>query len=1109
VYNGTIDSSTISCTAYISTTGGALPLVEGFEGTDDPPIGWKNVDYLSNGYLWQKTTSVGGYANSSSSMYFDNYNWNVPGQKDQLIAKRLSFASYNSATLTFDVAYMPYTGYSDTLRVLVSTDCGATYTPVYAKGGTVLATVASGTSYFTPTASQWRTETVNLNSYVGNNSVLVAFENINGYGNALYIDNVNINATVAANAGNDVSFCSGGSASIGMSPVSGINYSWSPTIGLSNANISNPVASPTSTTTYVLTATHAISGILQKDTVVVTVNPLPTINAGPDVSVCAGNSVTLNASSNSSFSWSNGVTNNVSFIPTATTNYFATANNNGCIKTDTVLVTVSPLPAINAGVDVSVCAGNSVTLNATSSSSFSWNNGVTNNVSFIPIATTNYIATANNNGCIKTDTVLVTVIPLPTINAGADVSVCAGNSIALNAASNSSISWNNGITNNVSFIPTTTTNYIATATNNGCIKTDTVLVTVSPSPTINAGADVSVCIGNSVTLIATSNTSVVWNNGISNNQTFIPTTTSNYIATATNNSGCSKADTVLVTVNPLPTINAGSDVAICNGGSVILNAISNGTVSWNNGVINNQAFMPTTSSTYIATATSSFGCVNQDTMLVSMFALSIANGGSDKAICPGGNTTLTASGGGTYVWSNGDTTASTNISQAGSYYVVVTNNNGCKDTSANVNVTVLAMPAAIKIKSIGLTTVCEPNTIPFVIDLPLGSTTGFIYQWNLNGSPIAGATDSTWNAVNTGSYTLTVSGGNICTKSSTAKPVTIKPLPNASFSVNGATTICSGGSVTLTAPTISGYTYTWLKDGTSAGGGNTKVVKLSGIYTVIAKLGTCVDTANNNVNVVVNQLPVASVSALTPITFCIGDSCLIAATPAANGFSYEWHNGTPAISTTSLPYYSALTTGTFKVMITDTNGCVSKLSATSVKTKQNPLPVASISVTGSTTIPLAGSTKLNASPSSGVTWQWYLNGNTIAGATTKQLIVTSGGNYTVAVNKLGCIGFSSPTTIIQTQAKDIQGTSLGDNKFSFTAFPNPVNETLTIEVHCIDDVNAVVYMLDVFGQTVGNWQWKAGKAGLKIDVSTYPSGIYILRYKDSQGRSATTKVVKE
>jgi hypothetical protein len=52
-------------------------------------------------------------------------------------------------------------------------------------------------------------------------------------------------------------------------------------------------------------------------------------------------------------------------------------------------------------------------------------------------------------------------------------------------------------------------------------------------------------------------------------------------------------------------------------------------------------------------------------------------------------------------------------------------------------------------------------------------------------------------------------------------------------------------------------------------------------------------------------------------------------------------------------------------------------------------------------------------------------------------------------------------------------------------------------------------MLDVFGQTVGNWQWKAGKAGLKIDVSTYPSGIYILRYKDSQGRSATTKVVKE
>src|SRR5438552_2563013 len=83
------------------------------------------------------------------------------------------------------------------------------------------------------------------------------FQNINGFGNNVYVDNVNIYVTVVADAGTDKAICAGSSVGIGMSPVSGINYSWSPSTGLSSSTISNPNASPAITTTYILTATQA------------------------------------------------------------------------------------------------------------------------------------------------------------------------------------------------------------------------------------------------------------------------------------------------------------------------------------------------------------------------------------------------------------------------------------------------------------------------------------------------------------------------------------------------------------------------------------------------------------------------------------------------------------------------------------------------------------------------------------------------------------------------------------------------------------------------------------------------------------------------------------
>ncbi|MFK5088299.1 hypothetical protein ACI4A4_27595, partial [Klebsiella pneumoniae] len=93
-----------------------------------------------------------------------------------------------------------FTGYSDSLVVLISTDCGSTFSRIYAKGGGTLSTAGSGANNFVPTAGQWRTETIDLAAYIGQ-SVIIDFQNINGYGNKLYIDNVNVKGTVAVSAG--------------------------------------------------------------------------------------------------------------------------------------------------------------------------------------------------------------------------------------------------------------------------------------------------------------------------------------------------------------------------------------------------------------------------------------------------------------------------------------------------------------------------------------------------------------------------------------------------------------------------------------------------------------------------------------------------------------------------------------------------------------------------------------------------------------------------------------------------------------------------------------------------------------------------------------------
>ena len=181
-------------TAYINVTMPlGIPFSEGFP-TTATPVNWSNYDAGNDGTVWLHSTSAGGFGASTQSVYFDNYNNDVNRKRDELHTPEYDLSASSHPMLTFDRAYARYDNVNkDTLAVLVSTDCGITFTELYSKGSTVLATAPDFTgSIFIPTASQWKKDTIDLLAYAGMGNVMIAFQNRGFYGQALYLDNINL-----------------------------------------------------------------------------------------------------------------------------------------------------------------------------------------------------------------------------------------------------------------------------------------------------------------------------------------------------------------------------------------------------------------------------------------------------------------------------------------------------------------------------------------------------------------------------------------------------------------------------------------------------------------------------------------------------------------------------------------------------------------------------------------------------------------------------------------------------------------------------------------------------------------------------------------------------
>jgi hypothetical protein len=423
---------------------------------------------------------------------------------------------------------------------------------------------------------------------------------------------VTVNALPTVDAGINQTVCAG--SSVVLSGSGATNYTW-------NNGVINSIAFvSTSTQTYTVTGVDA-NGCSNTDQVLVTVNSLPNVYAGNDLTVCFGTMISLTAFGGTSYTWTNGVTNSTPFSANATQSYTVTGlGSNGCSNIDQVNITVLPLPLVDAGIDQSICAGSSIVLTGVGANSYTWNNGVSNGISFTPTSTQTYtVSGTGSNGCSNTDQINVNVLSLPIVSAGLDQTICAGDSITLTAAGATNYTWDNGVTNSVVFSPSATLTYLVIGVDaNNCSNSDQVTVTVNPLPIINAGIDQTTCFGTSVVLNASGANSLSWNNGVINGLYFTPSATQTYQVTGVDANNCSNSDVVQITVNTLPVINAGDDQTVCPGVSVILSATGGISYQWNNGVTNGISFIPTATQSYIASGSDNNGCSNSDTVLVTV-----------------------------------------------------------------------------------------------------------------------------------------------------------------------------------------------------------------------------------------------------------------------------------------------------------------------------------------------------------------------------------------------------------------------------------------------------------------------------------------------------------
>jgi hypothetical protein len=478
----------------------------------------------------------------------------------------------------------------------------------------------------------------------------------------------------------------------------------------------------------------------------------------------------------------------------------------------------------------------------------------------------------------------------------------------------------------------TSGNVIVFASNGVCQTTNSTLAinvsgTSVPAPVSGGNQTANVCPGNTIpTLTATATVgtgySLVWYNAatggsVISNPILSTVGSITYHAAAIDNSTNCESTTrtpVTLTINQVPvaSITAGGPVTFCQGGSVTLTANTGTSYLWSNGATT-QSITVNTGGNYTVQVTTGT-CVSTSaatTVTVNTPPVANISAGGPLTFCQGLNVMLTASAGSSWLWSNGATTQSITVTTSGNYTVTVTNAAGCSATSTATTVTVNPNPPAL-ITAGGATTFCNGGSVT------LTANSGTAYLWS-NGATTQSITLS--GPIGTTNYSVQVTQAGGCVSSSPNTAVTVNPVPVASITAGGATTVCEPNTVVLTAS--AGSSWLW------SNGATTQSITISspaasGNYTVRVTNSSGCFANSSATTVTINPRPVVTLSASPYTRLYPGLKTTLTATVTPPGtYIYTWYKNNvvvPGATTASLGV-DLNKLGSYTVQVVNAGGC--------------------------------------------------------------------------------------------------------------------------------------------------------------------------------------------
>jgi gliding motility-associated-like protein len=647
---------------------------------------------------------------------------------------------------------------------------------------------------------------------------------------------IRVHAAPTANAGQNKSSCGASNVTIGGSPTAtggspGYTYNWSPSTGLNNAQIANPLLSNISNTTYNLTVTDK-NGCKDNSSVTVGLSNLVVTNQKQDV-LCHGDntgSVSLSTSGGNgayTYNWGGGQTGNSLSGLSAGTYSFTVTDGSGCTKSQTITISQpNPISIASNLQDVDCAGGNNGSIILTSSGgvggySYNWSNGNVSNLNSNLSAGSYTVTVTDANNCSQTGSYTISQSSsLATTSSVTDVT-CNGlgnGSIIVSASGGTpgySFNWSNGqITQNLT--SATAGTYTLTITDSkNCQKITTHTITEPTTLSGTLSANPVGCSGNangSINMNAfggVSPYSFVWSPNANGQTSSNVSNLSNgmYIVTVTDANNCQFTDSINVGQPSALTLTETSSPVLCNGGSdgsaTISAAGGVGNYSYNWPVFSSNAGATNSNLSagiYVVTVLDGNNCASQITVTINEPPILASNETVTNETCyqfDDGSIHLITSGGiapYTYKWSNGESTSSINTLSPGHYSVTVMDANGCTE----VKTSSIADAPSLFVDVIGPREICEGDNAQLIVQ----HTGGTYFEWNVPGQTDTINLTPTQSAM----YVAYVSNANNCAESDSVY-VMVNPLPEANIS--GDSMLCENGSLRLVANSATGVSYDW------------------------------------------------------------------------------------------------------------------------------------------------------------------------------------------------------------------------------------------------------------------------------------------------------------